>query len=217
METISALDPPARAATFLQGDTSVSADMTRAVADVVDAHGRLDVWINNAAIGVGGDVVDTSESDWDRVMAVNAKGYFLGCKVAITQMLKQAPMPCRVSTAITDDVRGRIINISSQHGMIACPGDLAYGVGKACSVYMTRQIANNYAKDGIMCNAVAPGKIVTGYDSDDRAYSLRRTPAPRLGCPNDIAKAVLWLASPTGASSFVQGINLMVDGGWTAS
>jgi NAD(P)-dependent dehydrogenase (short-subunit alcohol dehydrogenase family) len=69
---------------------------------------------------------------------------------------------------------------------------------------------------GIVCNAVAPGKIVTGFDSDNRAYSLSRTPAPRLGCPEDVAETVVYLASDC-CSSYIRGINLLCDGGWIAS
>jgi len=99
--------------------------------------------------------------------------------------------------------------------MVACPGDIAYGIGKAAAVYMTRQIAVDYASHNIACNAVAPGKIITGYDDDNRAYSLARTPCSRLGKPEDVASAVVYLASNM-ASSFVTGANLMVDGGFTA-
>ena len=119
--------------------------------------GRLDVIVNNAATRAGGPLLETSEADWDRVMAVNAKGVFFGCKRAVQQMLTQAP------PADGDpEVRGRIVNISSQHGMIRAPEDIAYGVGKAAVVYMTRQIAGDYGGQGIVCNAVAPGKILTG-------------------------------------------------------
>ena len=99
--------------------------------------------------------------------------------------------------------------------MVCCPGDIAYGVGKAAAVYMTRQIAVDYAEDAIACNAVAPGKIVTGCDSDTRPYSVSRTPCPRLGKPSDVADAVIFLASDL-CSAFVTGTNFMVDGGWTA-
>jgi NAD(P)-dependent dehydrogenase (short-subunit alcohol dehydrogenase family) len=118
------------------------------------------------------------------------------------------------------EVRGRIVNLSSQHGMIAAPSDIAYGTTKAAIAYLTRQIAADYAAQGIVCNAVAPGKIQTGatgraIDPDvlDRAH--RRTPWPRLGLPDDVARAALFLASDD--ASFVTGINLMVDGGWTAA
>ena len=135
------------------GDTTKSADLQAAVAEAVRRWGRLDVWINNAAVGVGGDLLSTREEDWDRVLAINAKGYWMGARAAARQMLAQEPDP--------DGLRGKIINISSQHGMVCCPGDIAYGTGKAAAVYMTRQIAADFAAKGIACNAVAPGKIVT--------------------------------------------------------
>jgi len=191
------------------GDVSKLADVKRAVAAAVSLTGRLDVLVNNAAIDSGGqDLLATTEATWDRVLAVNAKGVMFGCQAAIEQMVTQAQG--------ADELRGRVVNISSQHGMVCCPGDLAYGVGKATVVYMTRQIAADYAKRGIAVNAVAPGKIVTGFDGDNRPYSISRTPAPRLGRPDDVARAVVFLASEQ-ATAFVTGVNLMCDGGWTAS
>jgi NAD(P)-dependent dehydrogenase (short-subunit alcohol dehydrogenase family) len=117
-------------------------------------------------------------------------------------------------------VRGRIVNLSSQHGMIAAPEDLAYGVTKAGIAYLTRQVAADYAADGIVCNAVAPGKIVTGQggrlqDPQVLDRARRRTPWPRFGAPDDVAHAALYLASDD--ARFVTGINLMVDGGWMAA
>jgi glucose 1-dehydrogenase len=174
-------------------------------------HGRLDVIVNNAATYTGTKLLDTTEEQWNRVMAVNLTGMFFGCKRAIQQMLKQEPL---------GEARGRIVNISSQHGMISSPGDCAYGVSKAGAVYLTRQVAADYAKDLIICNAVAPGKILTGkpaIDSDPArlAYSKSRTPWPRLGQPDDVANAALYLASDL--ASYVTGTNLMVDGGWMAA
>jgi NAD(P)-dependent dehydrogenase (short-subunit alcohol dehydrogenase family) len=144
-------------------------------------------------------------------MAVNAKGVFLGCRAAVRQMLTQEPV---------GEVRGRIVNLSSQHGMVRAPGAFAYGVGKAAVVYMTRQIAGDYAGDGIVCNAVAPGKILTGIGGRAVApevleYSHARTPWPRLGRPSDVAGAALFLASDE--ATYITGENLMVDGGWMAS
>jgi NAD(P)-dependent dehydrogenase (short-subunit alcohol dehydrogenase family) len=185
--------------------------MDNLVKIAVSEFGKLDVMVNNAAIGVGKPLLDTSEEEWDRVMAVNIKGVFFGCKRAVQQMLTQE---------LVGDARGRLINISSQHGMICSPNDIAYGVGKAGVVYMTRQIASDYAKQGIVCNAIAPGKIETGKPGpaaspEIMAYSESRTPYPRMGRPEDVANAAVFLASDE--ATFITGENLMVDGGWMAN
>ena len=196
-------------------DVSDWEQLDAAVSSVVAEHGALHVMVNNAAIYTGTDLLETTQQDWDRVMAVNLRGVFFGCQRAVRQMLTQQPL---------GEARGRIVNISSQHGMIACPGDIAYGVSKAGAVYITRQIAADYAARGIVCNAVAPGKILTGRtDAIDEAsmrYSRSRTPMAgeplgRLGKPADVASAALFLASDD--CTYVNGANLMVDGGWTAA
>ena len=198
-------------ALFETCDVAVAADGERIVARAVADWGGLDVMVNNAATFAGTPLLETSEETWNRVLAVNATGVFLGCRAAVAQMLKQEPR---------GEVRGRILNISSQHGMIACPGDIAYGTGKAAAVYMTRQIAADYAAHGIVCNAIAPGKIVTGNSQSDvdegaLAYSRARTPWPRLGRPDDIAGAAVFLAGDE--ASYITGHNLLVDGGWMAA
>jgi glucose 1-dehydrogenase len=181
------------------------------VSETVATWGSLDVMVNNAAVYASKPLTETSEAEWRRVMAVNADGTFFGCKRAVQQMLTQP---------VRGEARGRIVNVSSQHGMIGAPNDVAYGVGKATNVYITRQIATDYGRHHIICNAVAPGKIITGKpgvanDPDALAYSRDRTPFPRLGKPRDVANAALFLASDE--CTFVNGINLMVDGGWMAS
>ena len=196
---------------FVQGDVTAWDDLDRAVSGVVARHGRLDVMINNAAISVSKPLLETSEAEWDHVMAVNAKGVFLGCKRAVRQMLGQE---------VRAEARGRIVNISSQHGMISSPGDIAYGTGKAAVVYLTRQIAADHGAQQIICNAVAPGKIITGKppranEAELIDYSERRTPLPRLGRPDDVASAVAFLASDE--ARYITGENLMVDGGWMAA
>lgn len=196
-------------------DVSDWDQVDRAVSATVAEYGALHVIVNNAAIYTGTDLLETTPADWDRVMAVNLRGVFNGCKRAVQQMLEQEPLA---------EARGRIVNISSQHGMIACPGDIAYGVSKAGCVYITRQIAADYAARGIVCNAVAPGKILTGrsdaIDELSMQYSRARTPmagAPlgRLGKPTDVASAALFLASDE--CRYINGSNLMVDGGWSAA
>lgn len=199
------------AAVFRRTDVAEAAAVDALVADTVHETGRLDVLVNNACIRHARRLTELEEADWDRMMDVNLKGVFLGCRAAVRQMLTQ---PLR------GEERGRIVNLSSQHGLIAAPDDLAYGVGKAGIAYLTRQVAADYAADGIVCNALAPGKIVTGQGGRlldeavlDRAR--RRTPWPRFGRPGDVASAALFLASAE--ASFITGATLMVDGGWMAA
>ncbi|RAZ89166.1 short-chain dehydrogenase [Mesorhizobium hawassense] len=198
------------AAVYVRTDISDWSAVDALVGATVDRFGRLDVMVNNAAIYTSTNLVETTPEQWNRVIGVNLTGFFYCNKRAITQMLTQAPV---------NDVRGRVINISSQHGMVACPGDLPYSVSKGGIVQMTRQIAVDHADDLIVCNAIAPGKIITGKpgvanDPEALDYSRRRTPWPRLGHPNDVAGAALFLASDM--ASYVTGVNLMVDGGWMA-
>lgn len=191
-------------------DVAEEADAEAALAATLARHGRIDVLVNDAAIGLGKPLLDCTRAEWDRVIAVNLTGVFLMSRAAVRAMLRQEPR---------GEVRGRIVNISSQHGMVASPEDIAYGTSKAGVAYLTRQVAVDYAVQGIVCNAVAPGKILTG--KTGRAveprwidYSHARTPWPRLGRPEDVAGAALFLASDDAA--YVTGHNLLVDGGWMA-
>jgi glucose 1-dehydrogenase len=198
---------------FVLTDVSRRADCERVVARAVERHGSLDVLVNNAALAGAHSkpLLQTEDGDWDAIMAVNLRGPYMLCQAAIRQMLTQTPR---------GDTRGRIINITSQHGMVGAPGHFAYAVGKGALVQMTRQVAVEHGRDGIMCNAVAPGKIVTGtpgdLSQDERSltYVTSRTPFARLGQPSDVASAVSFLASDQ--ATYISGINLLVDGGWMA-
>jgi NAD(P)-dependent dehydrogenase (short-subunit alcohol dehydrogenase family) len=192
-------------------DVSREADCDAVVAAAVARFGSLDVLVNNAASPVRGTkLTETRLEDWNTALAVNLTGVFLMCRAGVRRMLTQPIGP---------GGRGRIVNISSQHGMIGAPEDAAYGTSKAGVVYITRQIAVDYGRDHIVCNAVAPGKIMTGKGGRAEEprwmdYSHRRTPYPRLGAPQDVAGAALFLASDE--ATFINGENLMVDGGWMA-
>jgi len=198
---------------FIQADVSSRADCERLVALAASRYGRLDVLVNNAVLAGqhSKPLLDTLDADWDAMIAVNLRGPFMLCQAAARQMLAQEPR---------DEVRGRIINITSQHGMVGVPGHFTYAVSKGGLVQMTRQIAVEHGRDGIICNAVAPGKILTGAPGDlaadptSAAYVRSRTPFARLGEPGDVAAAVAFLASDK--ASYISGINLMVDGGWMA-
>jgi len=195
---------------FHATDVSQWLAVDQLVSGVIQQFGRLDIVVNNAAIYTSTSLVDTSEEQWRRVMAVNLDGVFFGCKRAVQQMRLQEPL---------GEARGRIINLSSQHGMVASPGDPAYGVSKAAVAHLTRQVAVEYAREKIICNAIAPGKILTGRSDnavapDMLAYSKARTPWPRLGEPGDIASTAVFLASDM--ATYLTGVNLLVDGGWMA-
>jgi len=198
-------------AEFVRTDVGSERDVEALISFVVQRYGRLDVIVNNACIRHARSLLELEEADWQRVLNVNLTGVYRCCRSAIRQMITQEPR---------GEVRGRIVNLSSQHGIIAAPNDLAYGVTKAGIAYLTRQVATDYAELGIVCNAVAPGKIQTGAGGRavdpvvlDRAY--RRTPWPRLGSPIDVASAILFLASDE--ATFITGAELMVDGGWMAA
>jgi glucose 1-dehydrogenase len=195
----------------LDADVSRADDVDRLVSAAVEKYGRLDLMVCNAGISgrYSKSLLETTEEDWDAIMAVNLRGVFLCCKRAIGEMVEQEPI---------GEARGRVIIISSQHGMIGPPGHVAYAVSKGGLVNLTHQLAVDYAKRGILVNAIAPGKILTGspeqQDPETLAYSHARTPFPRLGRPDDVAGAALFLASDD--SGYVSGINLLVDGGWMA-
>jgi glucose 1-dehydrogenase len=198
---------------FIRTDVSSRPDCERLVGLAAGRYGRLDVLVNNAVLAGrhSKPLLATLDADWDAMMAVNLRGPFILCQAAVRQMLTQEPR---------GEVRGRIVNITSQHGMVGVPGHFAYAVGKGGLVQLTRQIAVEHGRDGIMCNAVAPGKILTGAagdlsaDPDSAAYVRSRTPFGRLGEPADVAAAVAFLASDQ--ATYISGVNLMVDGGWMA-
>jgi glucose 1-dehydrogenase len=197
----------------VRADVSVREDCERLVAQAVERNGTLDVLVNNVALAGAHSkpLLETRDDDFDAIIAVNLRGPFMLCRGAIRQMLTQPPR---------GDVRGRIINITSQHGMVGAPGHSAYAVSKGGLVQLTRQVAVEHGRDGIICNAVAPGKIVTGtpgdlsQDEESAAYVRARTPFGRLGEPGDVAAAVAFLASDD--ATYISGVNLMVDGGWMA-
>jgi NAD(P)-dependent dehydrogenase (short-subunit alcohol dehydrogenase family) len=199
-------------ASYVEADVADEAACQRLVDAAVARTGSVDVIVNNAVLAGAHSkaLLETDPGDWDAMMAVNLRGPYLLCRAAVRQMLDQP---------LVGDARGRIVNITSQHGMVGPPGHFAYAVGKGGLVQMTRQIAVEYGARGILCNAVAPGKIVTGTAGDlsasaeGLAYVQSRTPFARLGRAEDVASAVAFLATE---ASYVSGINLMVDGGWMA-
>ena len=194
-------------AIFIKADVSKDKDMKNLIEKTVKKFGKLDIIVNNAGILVFGSVKELTEKDWDRQMSVNLKGAFFGTKYAVEQMVKQGK-------------GGRIINISSIAGLVGFPGISAYCASKGGLTELTREVALDCAKDGITVNAINPGVIVTDMtksmlaDKATKKMLFENTPVGRVGKPEDIGNAAVFLALDE--SSFITGHNLVVDGGWTA-
>lgn len=195
---------------FVQADISKPADAARAVGEVVEAFGRLDVLVNNAGIHRQGTVLDTSEDAWDEVLRVNLTGAFLCAKHAAAEMVRQGS--------------GVIINVASEAGLVAIRRQVAYNVSKAGMVMLTKSLAVDLAPHNIRVNCVCPGTTETPLvlailerasnpDAVRRDLESRR-PQGRLGRPEEIAEAIVFLASD--ACAYATGAILSVDGGYTA-
>ena len=194
-------------ATYVHLDVTREADWRNAVATTVQAHGKLNVLVNNAGILFRARIEDTTEENWDRIMAVNVKGVFLGTK-AVLPAMRQAG-------------GGSIINISSVAGLVGSPQNTAaYSATKGAVRIFTKSTAIQHAKEGIRCNSVHPGPIATDMIKDTLANKelleqrMRRLPMGRVGTAEEVAYGVIYLASDE--SSYVTGSELVIDGGTTA-
>ena len=193
-------------ALYVHLDVSSETDWRQAVDAAVSSYGKLDVLVNNAAIWRGGNVADTSSEEWDQVLAINAKGVFLGTKLAIPQM--------------RDAGGGSIVNISSTAGLVGSRTSTAYSASKGAVRLLTKSTAVQYGAEGIRANSIHPGPIDTAMgdqvwpDAGSREEAIQRTVLKRLGTTDDIANGALFLASDE--SSFMTGSELVIDGGLTA-
>ena len=191
---------------FVRLDVTDETQWGNAVSEAVARFGRLDILVNNAGIARVSTVEDTSESEWDLVMGINAKGVFLGTKAAIPAMRKAGG--------------GSIINISSIAGLVGGRTS-AYAASKGAVRLLTKSTAIQYAAEGIRANSVHPGVIESPMTvpimldtAEGREQAAARHPLGRIGQPQDIAYGVLFLASDE--SSFMTGSELVIDGGLTA-
>ncbi len=191
-------------------DVSKPAQVKNLIDEVVRKYGRIDCAINNAGVeGSLATTTDCTEENWDKVLGVNLKGIWLCMKYEIPQMLKQGG--------------GAIVNMSSVLGLVGLPGYPAYVASKHGVVGLTKTAALEYAQTGIRINAICPGAVRTplmnrmisdnpGVISEELLVSLE--PIGRVANPEEVADAAVWLCSPS--SSYVTGIALPLDGGFTA-
>jgi len=205
-KTVNMISTNGGEAIAVKADVSKTADVQAMVAKTVEHFGALNFAINNA--GVAGDIfvptVNYSEATWDNVIGINLKGVFLCMKYALPHLLA---------------TKGSIVNIASTSGLVAGPIGCAYVASKHGVVGLTKAAALEYADKGVRINAVAPAVILTEMtergginDPAIEAMMVAKHPMGRIGRPEEVANAVLWLCSK--GASFTTGHTLAVDGGW---
>ena len=191
--------------TYIHLDAASEEDWRSAVETAVSTYGKLDILVNNAGIRGPSRIEEASDQDWERVVEINQRGVFLGTRQAVPAMRTAGG--------------GSIVNISSVAAMRG-RGSAAYSATKGAVRTFSKVTAIHYAKDNIRCNSVHPGPIDTAFFGDaladpaTREEVARPIPLGRLGTPDDVAYAVLYLASDE--SSFATGSELVIDGGRTA-
>ncbi len=204
---------------FVKTDVSRWSDVDGLVSGALDKHGRLDVMVNNAGVFDGfASILETSEELWDRVIDINLRGQFFGCKRALQHMVPKG--------------YGRIVNISSVGGLKGGADGASYTASKFGIIGLTKQIAVTYASNGVTANAICPGVIQTqiransaavlgsiapnmlGVGADPDGYK-KLVPAQRRGQPDEVAAMALYLASKK--AGYVTGQAMVIDGGWCAN
>ncbi len=208
-EWIRSLAGHSETAHFLKCDVTNSASVASTIESIGKKNGRIDVLVNNAGKFLFGDITETSEEDWDQILATNLKSIFLTSKFAIPYMKK---------------IGGAIINIASVHAFATMEKVPAYAASKGAVVALSRQMAIDFIKDRIRVNSVVVGGVdtdmsrlhalSTGRTLDDLGYVLEDNVLGRAAKPEEIAAAITFLASSD--ASFVVGTPLLVDGGLTA-
>jgi len=195
-------------ALFVAADVSVAADVKRLVRTIVEHYGGLDCAVNNAGVeGTMAATADCTEDNWDRTIAINLKGVWQCMRLEIPEMIKRGG--------------GAIVNMASVAGLVGFAGLPAYCASKGGVVQLTRAAALEYAEQGVRVNAICPGvirtamveRLLSGDPEKEKAFTDLE-PVGRFGRPDEIGDAAVWLCS--GASSFVTGHALAVDGGFLA-
>ena len=206
VETAEAVRKGGREAITVELDVRKIKSVEQMVERAVESFGRIDILVNNAGVIIRKKAIETSEEEWDRVMDVNLKGVFFTSQSVAREMIKKRS--------------GKIINISSINGVIGSDERASYTASKAGVINLTRTLAAEWAEYGININAIGPTYLLTPltkslFENEDfKEKYFERQPIQRIGRPEDILGAVIYLASS--ASDLVTGHTLMVDGGWTA-
>lgn len=208
-ETVQMIHQNGQQAMSVEADVSKSDDTEAMVEQTIRRYGKLDILFNNAGIDIAKSIVDTTEEEWDRTMAVNLKGVFFGCKFSIPAMM--------------DNGGGVIINTASILAHVASPNQAAYCASKGGIVALTRQIAYDYAQHNIRVNCISPGDVMTPMainffksceNPEERLkFFTERYPMKRFAEPDEIARVALFLASED--SSFITGQAVKAEGGFS--
>lgn len=204
-QTAAEIEKLGRKALVVKADVTKKREIDRMIRKTIQEFGKIDILVNNAGILKIAEPEDISEADWDKVMAINLKGYFLCAQAAGREMIKRK--------------KGKIINIASIAGKIAFSKASAYNSSKGGVILLTESLADDWAKHNIRVNAIAPGVIETAMTKDMLATKefvemiKARVPLSRAGKPEEIVGAAIFLASK--ASSYVTGEVIDIDGGWT--
>lgn len=194
----------------LGADLAIVGEVEDVMAEALSSLGGVDVLCNNAGIGSTHSVLTCPTDEWDTVFDINVRAVFLGIKAVVPSMLAQG--------------HGVIVNTASAAGLIGLPDRAAYCASKGAVIALTKQIAVQYAKNGIRCNCVCPGTVDSPWvqrlmeEAPDpvarRAELIARQPMGRLGAPSEVARAIAFLAGPD--SAFMTGSELVIDGGIVA-
>jgi len=204
-ETVAMIKKEGGEAFAIQADVTKEADAKRMVETTISHYGKLDILDNNVGIYLERDIIDMTEQEWDRIMAVNVKGIFLVSKHTIKAMMKSGG--------------GTIINIATMWALQPRPGSAAYNTSKAAVIGLTKCMAVEYAPYKIRANCVIPAVIDTPLfasvaSAEGKKKRIERIPLGRIGLPEEVAKAALFFASDD--SSYTTGETILVDGGMFA-
>jgi cyclopentanol dehydrogenase len=189
---------------FVRLDVTKDDQWKRVINGIVEKHGKIDVLVNNAAICLYEPILETTEAMWDKVLDIDLKSIFFGMREVLPYMIRRK--------------QGSIINLASIWGLAGVPNAHAYQAAKGAILNVSKNVATTHGQDGVRCNSLHPGYIVTPMNKDQgpviEAALINGTLLKRPGQPIEIAYAVLFLASDE--ASYVTGTSLVVDGGYLA-